>query len=87
MGATSLALTFPGKERIALAHAGSRFGGGRWQTAGRADELVVTNAMTRQLRRAFGADVPPEPARAAPRAESPGRAERRAERQIALDAS
>lgn len=78
-GATILALAFPGRERIVLAHTGSRLGEGRWQTAGRAEDVAVTDAMLRQLRGALGEDV--QPARRA--AQRAGQAERR----IALDAS
>ncbi|WP_262357098.1 hypothetical protein, partial [Bordetella pertussis] len=34
---------------VALAHAASRGGAGRWETAGRADALVITAAMVRQI--------------------------------------
>lgn len=49
VGAATLGLTLPGKERLALAHKGSRGGGARWETAGQADNLVITAAMTRQV--------------------------------------
>ena len=38
-----------GQERLALAHKGSRGGGARWETAGQADNLVITAAATRQV--------------------------------------
>jgi len=53
VGATVLALTFPDKQRIVLSHGGSRTGAGRWETAGQADNLVITAAMVRQLRAAL----------------------------------
>ncbi|WP_066413836.1 translocation/assembly module TamB domain-containing protein [Bordetella ansorpii] len=53
VGATALALTFPDKQRIVLAHGGSRVGAGRWETAGQADNLVINADMVRQLRRAL----------------------------------
>lgn len=49
VGQTALSLTLPGKERVTLAHQGSRGGGKRWETAGQADNLVITAAMARQV--------------------------------------
>lgn len=49
VGQTALSLTLPGKERLTLAHQGSRGGGKRWETAGQADNLVITAAMARQI--------------------------------------
>ena len=49
VGQTALSLTLPGKERVVLAHKGSRGGGKRWETAGQADNLVITAAMARQV--------------------------------------
>lgn len=49
VGQTALSLTLPGKERLTLAHQGSRGGGKRWETAGQADNLVITAAMARQV--------------------------------------
>ena len=49
VGQTALSLTLPGKERVVLAHRGSRGGGKRWETAGQADNLVITAAMARQV--------------------------------------
>lgn len=49
VGQTTLSLTLPGKERLTLAHQGSRGGGKRWETAGQADNLVITAAMARQV--------------------------------------
>ena len=49
VGATTLGLTLPGKERLALAHKGSRAAAARAETAGQADNLVITAAMTRQV--------------------------------------
>ncbi|MHC0505519.1 translocation/assembly module TamB domain-containing protein [Achromobacter aegrifaciens] len=53
VGQTALSLTLPGKERVVLAHQGSRGGGKRWETAGKADNLVITAAMARQVIGAF----------------------------------
>ncbi|MFC0259368.1 translocation/assembly module TamB domain-containing protein [Achromobacter marplatensis] len=49
VGQTALSLTLPGKERLTLAHQGSRGGGKRWETAGQGDNLVITAAMARQV--------------------------------------
>lgn len=49
VGQTGIALTLPGRERITLTHRGSRGGGKRWETAGQADNLVITAAMARQV--------------------------------------
>ena len=49
VGQTVLSVTLPGKERLTLAHQGSRGGGKRWETAGQADNLVITAAMARQV--------------------------------------
>lgn len=49
VGQTSLSLTLPGKERLTVAHKGSRGGGKRWETAGQADNLIITAAMARQV--------------------------------------
>lgn len=49
VGQFGLTLQFPGQQRMALSHAGSRGGSGRWETAGRIDNLVVTAVMMRQL--------------------------------------
>ncbi|HEY0295440.1 MAG TPA: translocation/assembly module TamB domain-containing protein [Bordetella sp.] len=57
VGATTLSLAFPGGQRLVLSHAGSRLGGGRWETAGRGDGLALTTDMMNQLHRALGAPV------------------------------
>lgn len=49
VGQTVLSITLPGKERLTVAHQGSRGGGKRWETAGQADNLVITAAMARQV--------------------------------------
>src|SRR5690606_14686954 len=51
-GATQLAVTLPDKQRVLIDHQGSRGGPGRWETAGRADNLVITRSMLRQIIRA-----------------------------------
>lgn len=50
-GAASLALTLPGKHAVQIEHGGSRGGPGRWETAGRIDNLVVTGELVRDIRR------------------------------------
>ncbi|MEN4919543.1 translocation/assembly module TamB domain-containing protein [Achromobacter spanius] len=57
VGQTTLSLTLPGKERLTVAHQGSRGGGKRWETAGQADNLVITAAMARQVVGAFDPDA------------------------------
>ncbi|WP_424243251.1 translocation/assembly module TamB domain-containing protein [Achromobacter sp.] len=82
VGQTALSLTLPGKERVVLAHQGSRGGGKRWETAGQADNLVITAAMARQV---IGA-VDPEAA--AKLGKRPGRVNAmvpEGQRRIALD--
>ncbi|HEY9270341.1 translocation/assembly module TamB domain-containing protein, partial [Achromobacter sp.] len=82
VGQTALSLTLPGKERVVLAHQGSRGGGKRWETAGQADNLVITAAMARQV---IGA-VDPEAA--AKLGKQPGRVNAmvpEGQRRIALD--
>ncbi|WP_050814929.1 translocation/assembly module TamB domain-containing protein [Achromobacter arsenitoxydans] len=53
VGQTAFSLTLPGKERLTVAHQGSRGGGKRWETAGQADNLVISAAMARQVVGAF----------------------------------
>lgn len=85
VGATTLALVFPDKQRVALAHAASRGGAGRWETAGRADALVITAAMVRQILVALD---PEAVARAERDSGSPVNAPvPAAQRRISLDAS
>lgn len=82
LGATQLTLRLPDKQRVVIAHQGSRGGGAHWETAGRADNLVLTTPMVRQILRALD----PQAARTA----SGGRVNPRvpdAQRRIALDAS
>ncbi len=82
VGQTALSLTLPGKERVVLAHQGSRGGGKRWETAGKADNLVITAAMARQVIGAF------DPEAAAKLGKRPGRVNAmvpEGQRRIALD--
>ncbi|MCD0501450.1 translocation/assembly module TamB domain-containing protein, partial [Bordetella petrii] len=53
VGDTQLTLTLPDKQRIVVSHQGSRGGPGRWQTAGRADNLVINAPLLRQVMRAL----------------------------------
>jgi translocation and assembly module TamB len=55
VGATTLSLAFPEGQRLMLSHAGSRFGGERWETAGQGSGLELSTDMARQLQRALGA--------------------------------
>ncbi|WP_447922811.1 translocation/assembly module TamB domain-containing protein [Achromobacter aegrifaciens] len=83
VGKTALSLTLPGKERVILTHQGSRGGGKRWETAGQADNLVLTAAMARQV---IGAIDPEAVAKLGKR---PGRVNAmvpEGQRRIALDA-
>ena len=81
VGATQLTLTLPDKQRVVVAHQGSRGGQGRWQTAGRADNLVITRSMLQQIMRAL------DPARQAARQQGVNKRSTRGQRRIALDAS
>lgn len=56
VGQVGLTLQFPGQQRMVMNHAGSRGGSGRWQTAGRIDNLVITAVMMRQLMAALEVD-------------------------------
>lgn len=49
VGAAQLRATFPDRETLDLQHGGSRGGAGRWETAGRADNLVLRATMLRQI--------------------------------------
>ncbi|WP_459615741.1 translocation/assembly module TamB domain-containing protein [Bordetella sp. 2513F-2] len=53
IGATTLLLGFPDRQQAVLQHGGSRVAGGRWETKGSADNLVITAAMVRQVLRAL----------------------------------
>ncbi|WP_414632010.1 translocation/assembly module TamB domain-containing protein [Achromobacter sp. UBA4530] len=53
VGQTGVSLTLPGKERLSVAHQGSRGGGKRWETAGQSDNLVITAGVARQVVGAF----------------------------------
>ncbi|MGY6270536.1 translocation/assembly module TamB domain-containing protein [Achromobacter denitrificans] len=83
VGQTTLSLTLPGKERLTLAHKGSRGGGKRWETAGQADNLVITAAMARQV---IGAVDPEAAARLGKRPARVNAAVPEGQRRIALDA-
>ncbi|ARP89176.1 hypothetical protein CAL14_01745 [Bordetella genomosp. 9] len=53
LGAARVELELPGGDRVVLDHGGSRGGPGRWETAGRIDNLVLTPALVRRVRRAI----------------------------------
>lgn len=81
VGPTQLTLSLPDKQRAVIAHRASRGGAGRWQTAGRADNLVITAAMLRQISRAL------DPTAAAVGTSRVNAGPAEAQRRIALDAS
>ncbi|CAM3636696.1 Autotransporter secretion inner membrane protein TamB [Bordetella sputigena] len=84
-GAARIELKLPGGDHFVLDHAGSRGGPGRWETAGRVDDLVLTPAMARRIQRALGRD---EPGQQAP--DRPQRVNARvpaSQRRIAVDVS
>ncbi|CAB3656569.1 hypothetical protein LMG26696_03137 [Achromobacter pulmonis] len=84
VGQTVLGVALPGKEKLVIAHQGSRGGARRWETAGRADNLVITAAMARQVIAAV------DPEAAARMKKGPKRvnaAVAESQRRIALDAS
>jgi len=83
VGQTALSLTLPGKERLTLAHKGSRGGGKRWETAGQADNLVITAAMARQV---IGAVNPEAAGRLGKRPSRVNAMVPEGQRRIALDA-
>lgn len=57
VGPARIELGLPGGDRAVLDHAGSRAGAGRWETAGRMDNLVLTPAVVRQVIRALDPDA------------------------------
>ncbi|HYG42061.1 MAG TPA: translocation/assembly module TamB domain-containing protein, partial [Bordetella sp.] len=83
-GATQLTLTLPDKQRVLIAHQGARGGPGRWETAGRADNLVISRSMLRQIMQATD---PQAAARAAQRQQRVNSQVPDGQRRIALDVS
>lgn len=81
VGATQLTATLPDKQQAVIAHQGSRGGPGRWQTAGRADNLVITRSMLRQIMHALDPEAVRERRQRVNTSPSDG------QRRIALDAS
>ncbi|MGK8221334.1 translocation/assembly module TamB domain-containing protein [Achromobacter xylosoxidans] len=84
VGQTVLGVALPGKEKLAIAHKGSRGDANRWETAGQADNLVITAAMARQVIAAV------DPEAAAKMKQGPKRVNAtvaESQRRIALDAS
>ncbi|WPQ38364.1 translocation/assembly module TamB domain-containing protein [Achromobacter xylosoxidans] len=84
VGPTVLGVALPGKEKLAIAHMGSRGDAKRWETAGQADNLVITAAMARQVIAAV------DPEAAAKMKQGPKRVNAtvaESQRRIALDAS
>ncbi|QQE60616.1 translocation/assembly module TamB domain-containing protein [Achromobacter xylosoxidans] len=84
VGPTVLGVALPGKEKLAIAHKGSRGDAKRWETAGQADNLVITAAMARQVIAAVDPDA------AAKMKQGPKRVNAtvaESQRRIALDAS
>src|SRR5690606_11890124 len=84
-GATELSLTLPDKQRALISHQGSRGGAGRWESAGRADNLVITASMLRQIMRALDPQAAARAARAGQRSVNARPSD--GERRIALAAS
>lgn len=84
VGQTVIGVALPGKEKLAIAHKGSRGDAKRWETAGQADNLVITAAMARQVIAAV------DPEAAAKMSKGPKRVNAtvaESQRRIALDAS
>lgn len=84
VGQTVIGVALPGKEKLAIAHKGSRGDAKRWETAGQADNLVITAAMARQVIAAV------DPEAAAKMGKGPKRVNAtvaESQRRIALDAS
>lgn len=84
VGQTVIGVALPGKEKLAIAHKGSRGDAKRWETAGQADNLVITAAMARQVIAAV------DPEAAAKMSKGPKRVNATVaenQRRIALDAS
>lgn len=84
VGQSVLGVALPGKEKLAIAHKGSRGDAKRWETAGQADNLVITAAMARQVIAAV------DPEAAAKMNKGPKRVNAtvaESQRRIALDAS
>ncbi|MDQ2187600.1 translocation/assembly module TamB domain-containing protein [Alcaligenaceae bacterium A4P071] len=84
VGAAEVGIGFPNKQRMTLAHAGSRGGAGRWETAGRIDNAIVSPALVESIMRAVDPDAAQQAAR------ERGRVNARpsdAARSIGLDAS
>ncbi|ANN65315.1 translocation/assembly module TamB domain-containing protein [Bordetella bronchialis] len=57
VGPARIELGMPGGDRAVVDHQGSRGGDGRWETAGRMDDLVVTPALIRRIRRTVDPDA------------------------------
>ena len=87
VGPTNIGVGLPGGENVSIQHQGSRGAPGRWETAGRLDNLLITPALVRDIRRA---QDPSEAAAALARAKQrPQRVNSgvaAAQRRIALDA-
>ncbi|AOB29752.1 hypothetical protein AKI39_02205 [Bordetella sp. H567] len=85
VGPARVELALPGGDRVVLDHSGSRGGSGRWETAGRMDNLVLTPAMVRRIRRALDLEAAARQGQTAPsrvNARVPA-----SQRRIALDVS
>lgn len=83
VGQTVLGVTLPGKEKLTLAHKGSRGDATRWESAGQADNLVITAAMADQVIAAVDPDAAARMQRGPKRVNAAVPAGRR---RIALDA-
>ncbi|MEI2418352.1 translocation/assembly module TamB domain-containing protein [Orrella sp. JC864] len=82
LGATTLAAGLPGQRSITLEHGGSRGGAGRWQSAGRAENVVVSPELIEDVQRALGQEPPRQSQRGGVRMAQ----ERNIDRSMALDA-
>lgn len=85
LGGSTVVASLPGKRSITLEHGGSRGGAGRWQTAGRIDNLVISPPLIRDLQRALGQQTAEEQAKS--RGGVKMSQESKLDRSFALDAS
>jgi translocation and assembly module TamB len=86
VGPARIDLGLPGDDHIVLDHGGSRGGPGRWETAGRMDDVVITPALVRRVRRALDPDAAAQAAQQTRQARVNARVPA-SQRRIALDIS
>lgn len=88
VGPGNIGIGLPGGENVSVQHQGSRGAPGRWETAGRLDNLVITPTMVRDIRRAQDpAAAAAALARAKQRPQRVNSGVANAQRRIALDAA